>query len=203
MPKKYNFTKEDLYRKYHEEKKSAFDIANEYSCDHKTIRSWMKKFKIPVKSASEYNYHCKNTYTSPSLDKLMSPLSIAAHMIYLCEGWHTNKTTVLVFVNQDTQLIDLFIACINSTYQYEGIPKISVRYNINCESSQIIAEEYKGIYKNDDTPIFENNDRQRKNPILCVRVGGKRMSREFIDNCYVITRNLVGTLGLETASTSF
>lgn len=203
MPKKYNFTREDLHKKYHEERKSAFDIANEYGCDHKTIRSWMKKFDIPVKSASEYNYQCKNTYTSPSLNELMTPTSIAAHMIYLCEGWHTDKTTVLAFVNQDTQLIDLFINCVKNVYQYEGTPKISVKYNFDCENSQVIAGEYKEIYKNGETPIFENNDRQRKNPILCVRLGGKRMSREFIDNCYVIMRNLVGTPGLEPGSNSF
>jgi hypothetical protein len=193
MPKKYNFTKEDLHKKYHVEKKSAFDIANEYSCDHKTIRSWMKKFDIAVKSSSDYNYYCKNTHVSPTFKQLMDPISIAAHMAYLCEGWHTNKTNTLIFCNQDTQLIDLFVDCINQTYKYEGAPKVTVCYNYNCKTSIKKADEYKVLYKNSGQPILESNDKSRKNPILRVRAGGKRLSREFIDNCYVILRNLSTT----------
>lgn len=189
MPR-YNFTREELYTKYHTEKKSAFDIAKEYNCDHKTIRSWMKKFNISVKSAEEYNYQCKIDYVSPTKEMIFEPLSIAAHMVYLCEGWHTNSTTGLFFCNQDTQLIDIFLTCVMNTYKYQAVPPVSIVYNFNCELSIQKAQEYKDLYSNRRVRIQEHKDNQRKNPILRVRVGGKKMSREFIDNCYLIMREL-------------
>ena len=189
MPR-YNFTREELYTKYHEEHKSAFDIAEEYGCDHKTIRSWMKKLDIPVKSAEEYNYQCRVEYTSPSEEQLFEPLSIAAHMIYLCEGWHTNKTTSLSFCNQDTQLIDMFLTCVMHTYQYKNVPPLSISYNFDCPISLEKAKEYENLYDNRKVRIQRHNDSQRKNPIMRIKVGGKRMSKEFVDNCYRITREL-------------
>lgn len=202
MPR-YNFTFNELNELYHTQQMSAFDIAKKYHCDHKTIRSWMKKLNVPIKTASEYNYQCRNSHTAPSEDKLLEPVSIAAHMIYLCEGWHTNSTTVLQFCNQDTQLVDLFIACINHTYEYHGKLRISVCYNHNCNLSKKKATEYLKLYDTTSYTITEQNDTTRKNPIIRVAAGGKKMSREFIDNCYWLTRYLVGTPGLEPGSTCF
>ena len=202
MPR-YNFTFDELNELYHTQKMSAFDIAKKYDCDHKTIRSWMKKLDVPVKMASEYNYQCRNTHRNPTEKELMSPLSIAAHMIYLCEGWHTNSTTVLQFSNQDTQLIDLFIDCVNKIYHYQGNLRISCCYNFGCAKSKNKVNEYKAIYQNHNYKFTENRDKTRKNPILRVSAGGKKMSREFIDNCYWLTRRLVGTPGLEPGNNSF
>jgi hypothetical protein len=154
----------------------------------------MKKLGISVKSKEEYNYQCKTEYTSPTKEMLFEPISIAAHMVYLCEGWHTNNTTYLDFVNQDTQLIDIFLYCVKNTYLYSSMPRIAVVYDFKCEESSVKALEYVKIYENEPIKLLKFNDKQRENPILRIRAGGKRMSKEFIDNSYLITRELTKSL---------
>ena len=104
----YKFTKEELYYHYHDKQLNPFQISSIYGCNHKTIRAWMKKFDIPLRLPSEYNFIGKKSYSEPSETMLLTPLSVSVHTMYICEGWHTANAGSLVFTNQDVQMIQLF-----------------------------------------------------------------------------------------------
>lgn len=165
---------------------SPYDIAKVFECDHKTVRSYLKKYSIPLRTPQEYNYLSKKSHSSPSQQVLLSSLSVAGHVAYLCEGWHTGSTDCLSFCNQDTQLIDLFCQTIVEVYSYTSAPRISIRLNKDCEESVNKARRYQEIYEGAGLA----NDRSRKNPILVVQAGGRNFSREFISNAYLILSQL-------------
>lgn len=180
--KKKKITKELLEKKYLTELKNPYEIAKELSCDHKTIRSYLRHYDIQLRTPSEYNYLSHKTHISPSQSDIYSNESIAAHIAYLCEGWHTEKTSMISFSNQDTQLIDLVSKILITLYRVNKI-------NINIHTKDKINSrylEYKNLYPEATTVL----DKTRKNPIIVVRCGGKILAREFIENCYTILRSM-------------
>jgi mannosyltransferase OCH1-like enzyme len=170
-----------LEQLYINERKNPYEIGNILGCNHKTVRAYLRKHNIQLRTAQEYNYLPKRTHTSPTTEQLNSKLSIMAHIMYICEGWHTEKTDMLNFVNQDTALIDIFIKCLEQIYNYKTIT-VEISFNNNDKSSLDKVRIYEEIYSNRKTR--RSNDPTRKNPILRVKAGGKNLAREFIDNAY-------------------
>lgn len=186
----YNFTKNELDNLYTNLKMNPYEIAAKYNCNHKTIRAWLTKFEIKRREASEYNYLPRMTFAEPTNQQLFTPLSIAAHTMYICEGWHTEKTNCLMFVNQDTALIKTFTKCILETYRYASPIRYNIKYNKSCQPSCNKALDYESILQATDVKIFHCNDISRKNPIICTQIGGKNMARCFISNCYKILSSI-------------
>ncbi len=180
-----DITKDDLERLYHGDKLNPYQIADVFGCDHKTVRAYLKRHQIQTRSASEYTYLAKTTHADPTVEALYSRLSVAAHVAYICEGWHTEKTNNLYFCNQDTALIDVFVKCVEEVYAYRG--KIAIEIAYNKSNKYEIVDHYKTIYA--DRYVRESNDPTRKNPIIRVKVGGKNLARAFIDNAYTILRS--------------
>lgn len=172
--------KEILYKLYIEEQKNPYEIADILSMNHKTIRSYLKKYNIPLRTASEYNFLAKKNYINPSKESLSSPISIAAHTAYLCEGWHTKKTNYISFCNQDPNLINLIIKCLEKIYFAKSI-SISILGKTHNE-----CEIFHKMYISSNVII----DKNRKNPIIRVKCGGKMLARDFISNAYMILSNL-------------
>lgn len=171
---------EKLRKLYLEELLNPYQIAEQLGCNHKTVRSYLKKYRIPLRTASEYNYLPRKTHICPSEEELSHSKSIAAHIAYLCEGWHTSKTNMINFVNQDTQLIDLFVGLLKNTYQVK-----SVRLEVaapNKESASLLLDIYPTAKFRQDT--------SRKKAIVKVLSGGKSLARDLIQNAYKILNSL-------------
>jgi hypothetical protein len=169
---------------YNIQKLNPYEIGKILNCDHKTVRAYMVKHGIKTRSASEYNYLPKKSHTSPTTNELYSPLSIADHIAYLCEGWHTSRTNRLNFTNQDSQLVKLFIECLRKIYKYSSPIGIFINYNFMKNESFPTVDRYKEIFSKEK--VYLPNDSTRKNAILRVDVGGKNLAREFIANAYDI-----------------
>lgn len=176
-----HITKTELEELYIKKELSPYQISDELKCNHKTIRAYLKKYNIPMRTAQEYNYLAKKSHTSPSIKSLQSNLSIMGHIMYLCEGWHTNSTNMLSFCNQDISIIKIFIRCLNEIYHCKTV-NVSITYNKSDKLSVDKAEELSQFFDS----ISLINDSSRKNPIITVRSGGKNLSREFIANAYQI-----------------
>lgn len=177
---KKDLTRNILYNLYIEERKTPYEIARHFNCDHKTVRKYLKTHDIPLRTASEYNYVARCSHINPSPELLLSPLSIAAHIAYLCEGWHTEKTSNFNFSNTDPNLIDIEIRCLQEIYQAK-----TIRITITSPDKQS-AGNFTRFYPNAKLYI----DKSRKNPIIRLFSGGKTLARDFIKNAYAILHSL-------------
>lgn len=186
-----------LIELYIVQKMNPYQIAEELGCNHKTVRSYLVRHDIPLRSSSEYNYLPRKSHSSPSLEALQSPLSVAAHTAYLCEGWHTDKTDYLSFCNQDPALIRLFIRSLREVYRYTSTIRVVISHNGSEESTPKVSA-YRDLFK--EEKVFLSNDTSRKNPIVIIKAGGKNLAREFIANAYSLLSCLVGPAGLEPAT---
>lgn len=173
---KNKITKQLLKKKYINENKNPYQIAEELSCNHKTVRSYLRKFNIPLRTASEYNFLAHKNFTSPNKTKLLSKKSIAAHIAYICEGWHTDKSNQISFSNQDTSLIDLVDWCLREIYQVKNT-RIIILANTKEQCSHFFQ-----IYP--DAKFIR--DESRKNPIVRLHSGGKMLVRDVVQNAYKI-----------------
>lgn len=164
---------------------TVYTISDKLNIDHKIIRSFLKLNNLPLHSIK--NTSNKKSFIEPNNDLLFSPLSILAHTIYLCEGWHTSKTNLLSFVNQDVQLIKTFCECLKTTYQYKTIISISLVYNHSDDKSIQKTQELLTHFQNKENyVIYLVNDSTRKNPIIRINAGGKNLAYLFIENAYKI-----------------
>lgn len=175
-----NLKPEVLKNLYLKKEMTPYEIAKALKCNHKTVRSYLKKYKIPLRIASEYNFLAKQNYIKPPKEKLMEAKSIAAHVAYLCEGWHTEKSNHVSFCNQDTQLIDLIIWMLKEVYKVKTL-QVVISYSEGSDISSLTE-----IYPEARLSI----DGTRKNPIVRVRSGGKMLVRDLVQNCYMILNSL-------------
>lgn len=169
-----NLEEELLRQLYLEEQKTPYEIGQILGCEHKTVRKYLRIYKIPLRSASEYNYLAKKSHITPSEEKLRTPVSLMAHVAYLCEGWHTEKTSSLSFCNTDPLLVDLFLECLSVTYNVT-----TIRLCIVAKTQEEI-DKLKIHYPTSHS-CLEND---RKTPIIRVRAGGFKLAEEFISNAY-------------------
>lgn len=170
-----------LENQYLIQKKNPYEIGELLQLNHKTVRAYLRKYKIPLRTSAEYNYINKATHVNPTdMKLLMAPLSIAAHTAYLCEGWHTVKSNQLYFCNQDPALIDLIIKCLEEVYQTKRI-----RMEV-CAKDKNEAIHFLSLYNNTRFQL----DLSRKNPIIRVHSGGKNLVRDFVKNAYTILNSL-------------
>lgn len=173
---------ESLLRKlYIIEQRTPYQIGEYLDCDHKTVRRYLRMYSIPLRSSSQYNYLCRKTHESPSKNQLKSPVAIAAHTAYLCEGWHTENTSRLHFCNTDPMLIDLFIKSLKEIYKVR-----TLRLYIQCESqdtSKVLSAKYP--------EAVVQVTKARKTPIVIVRAGGKVLAEEFLRNAYSIVKEII------------
>lgn len=162
-----------------------YTLSENLDINHKIIRSFLNENKLQCSLRKKTR--SIDTYTSPSEEVLLSPLSIITHQIYLCEGWHTNKTDTLSFFNQDIHLIKIFCQCLIDVYNYKNIIPISFVYNKNDVNSNLMVDQ---LMKNFTNPniynIYFTHDSTRKNPIIKVKTGGKNLAFLFIENAYKI-----------------
>jgi predicted transcriptional regulator len=158
-----NTSKEFLQKHYLQQKLTPYKIAELLGVNHKTVRSYLKKYRIPMRTASEHNFLARKSHTSPDNKKLQSKLSVAGHSAFLCEGWHTEKTNAFYFCNTDPALVLLVFNMLIKIYQ---VKRIAV---------QIMAKEKTSTEKLFD--IFPEasfvKEKDRKNPIVRLRCGGK------------------------------
>lgn len=173
-----NFEESQLRQLYIDQEKTPNEIAGIFGCDHKTIRKYLRLHQIPLRSASEYNYLCKKTHTTPTPEELHTPLSLKAHIAYLCEGWHTENTTGLNFCNTDPLLINLMVDCLQKIYRVTHLTYV-INANTEYEAKVLLL-----LYPNAKTYIEEG----RKTPIIRLKAGGKVLAREFISNAYALLR---------------
>jgi len=175
-----NISKELLKKYYLQQKLTPYKIAELIGVNHKTVRSYLKKYQIPMRTASEYNFLARKSHTNPSKKKLQSKLSIAGHSAFLCEGWHTEKTNAFYFCNTDPALVLLVLNMLKRIYQ---VKRVAV---------QIMAKEKTETKKLFD--IFPEAsfvvEKDRKTPIVRLRCGGKNLAREVIENSYRIITSL-------------
>ena len=172
--------KEVLEELYLTQQLNPYQIGKLLSCNHKTVRAYLRKHSIPLRSASEYLYLACVSHVKPTSEALASARSYAAHVAYLCEGWHTDKTDYISFSNQDAQLIDLVVWLLVEVYQVKRY-----RLVIAC-SDREKCDSYFGLYPNARFQM----DPSRKNPIVRVLAGGKTLARELIQNAYSLLTNL-------------
>lgn len=170
------FTKEQLHQLYIIEELNPYQIGKRLGADHKTIRAHLRKQSIQLRTASEYNFLAHKNYEKPTEELLMSPKSIAAHVAYLCEGWHTEKTSCVSFCNQDQQLIELVSWCLKNVYKAKTI-RISV-----CGPTRAACATHFELYPD----ARFSTDTSRKNSIIRVNSGGKMLARDLVQNCYMI-----------------
>ena len=182
-----NITKDYMFEEYYINNLNLFEIAQKTACDYKIIRGYMNLFEIPIKEQKTLNLLFHKSYNEPNLASLLQSNSIIAHSIYLCEGWHTEKTNQLIFTNQNVNLIFKFTNCLFHIYDYNKPVFIEICYNFTCEKSLIQAIEYKKYFENNKLyNVYMNNDSTRKNAILRVKAGGNNLSNLFIHNAYKI-----------------
>jgi DNA-binding CsgD family transcriptional regulator len=172
--------KEILEKLYILENKNPYEIAEILDLNHKTVRSYLRKFDIKLRTASEYNFLAKKNYSLPSEEDLYSGLSIAAHTAYLCEGWHTSKTNYIYFCNQDPNLINIVSKCLKQLYKVSNI-SITI-----CGNNKDSCLNFLNIYPGSKFSI----DLNRKNPIIRIKSGGKMLARDFISNAYKLLNSL-------------
>ncbi len=170
------FTKEQLEDMYLVQKKTPSKIAEHFGCDHKTIRKYLRMYDIPLRSASEWNYLPRFTHVSPTQEALQTPVSLIGHALYLAEGWHTEKTTSLYFCNTDPLLLHAFINCVQKVYQCSRV-KLTIQAS-TLESAQKLLKDFPG------TVVYL--DPLRKKPLVRVKIGGKVLSKEFIENARML-----------------
>ena len=139
-----------------------YQISNKSNIEHKILRSFLNSFKLSCKFKHNTNY--KKNFITPNDDNLFSPLSIIAHNLYLCEGWHTNKTNRLYFFNQDIKIIKIFCQCLTKIYNYSNIIPIFITYNKNDLQSINTVEHLKKEFNDNNVyKIYFINDSNRKN----------------------------------------
>lgn len=166
--------KQQLQILYVQDLKSPGEIAKILGCDHKTVRKYLRLYSLPLRAAAEYNYLPRASHTSPSGELLTSRRSIAAHAAYLCEGWHTEKTTRLSFCNTDPLLVDLMVDCLLNVYR---VKKLSFKI---CAATREEADSLLSKYPSAQFYV----DPLRKTPIVRLDAGGRTLASEFIANCY-------------------
>lgn len=177
------FTNKLLTELYINQELNPYEIAKRFNCNHKTVRFYLKKHNIPLRTRSEYNSLSHKTYAEPTLDLLKTPLSLILHSLYKCEGITSAKTYVLSFCNQDVNLIKQFCLGMQKIYRYESTILFSIEYNFHCTNSVLIVEHYKTLLSDfPNSTISYCNRRERKNPIIRVSLGGRRLSELFFIN---------------------
>lgn len=162
-----------------------YELSDYFKIDHKKIRSLLILYEIKLPN-NKYTHHL-HSYIEPNNDELFSKSSIVSHSLYLCEGWHTEKTNHLSFANQNIELVKIFCNCIFNIYKYNKPILITIFYNFNDLESVQKAELYLKEF-NDSTKYNVKicQDQNRKNPIIRTRIGGKNFARLFIENGYKI-----------------
>lgn len=170
-------TLKDLYLS---ELLNPYEIGTKLGCNHKTVRSYLRKYGIQMRLASEYNYLPRTTHEQPPDELLRSSLSIAGHVAYLCEGYHTEKSDGFQFVNQDPQMIDLEIMMLKTVYKAR---KLRIRVVAACEAD---AAVFLALYPE----ARYQKDTSRKNPIIRLHCGGKRLVRDVVQNAYKLLETL-------------
>ena len=173
--------REELFTLYVTKKLNPYQIATQLGCNHKTIRAYLRKFDVPIRSASEYNFLARASHSEPSEENLLSKKSIAAHIAYLCEGCHSAKARNFGFCNQDPVLIDLILWLLSEVYSYTKKPYIVV-----CGPDKDSAKHFLDLYPESSFQL----DKQRKNPIIRVRAGGKNLVRLVTSNAYKLLSTL-------------
>ena len=172
-----NIDKEKLNDLYVNQQLNPYEIAEQFQCDHKTVRKYLKLYEIPLRSASEYNFLARKNFVKPTEELLNSSKSIAAHIAYLCEGWHTEKTNHVYFCNTDPQLIQLMVWLLTKVYVVKNI------------SYELITSEDTSLLM-----IFPKCrvtiDKNRKTPIIRIKSGGKMLARDLIQNAYSFLKDL-------------
>jgi hypothetical protein len=171
---------EVLRQLYIVEQQSIYAVSQQLECNHKTVRAYLIKHGIPLRTASEYNYLPRSTHVEPSIESCFTPKAVAAHVAYLCEGWHTPKTNMVQFVNQDPQLIDLVAWLLKEVYQVKRV-RIVV-----AAATKEQAEAFLTLYPE----ARYAKDPSRKNPIIQVKAGGWKLARNLIENAYSVLRSL-------------
>lgn len=169
-----HFDKDQLYKLYVTDKLNPNQIGEILSCNHKTVRKYLRLFCIPLRTASEFNFLSKASHENPTKELLESQLSIVGHSLYMCEGWHTEKTNIICFVNTDPLLIDTFINFLNSIYKVKTI-RISI-YTKTIEEANILLRKYPNAKV--------RLDPDRNLPLIRIESGGNYLARELIQNCY-------------------
>jgi hypothetical protein len=177
-----NFTKELLYDLYVIQKLNPYEIGKKLLCNHKTVRSYLKKHKIPLRTASEYNYINRSSHINPNRKVLENPKTIAAHIAYLCEGWHTEKSNCWYFCNTDTQLIDLVVSDLRQTYKAKTIRFVICTSNMDNTATILLLEKYP------NAKVYL--EESRITPIVRVYSGGKTLVRDYVQNAYNILSSL-------------
>jgi hypothetical protein len=175
-----NLSKKILVELYTVKKLTPYKIGEILGCNHKTIRAYLKNYDIPIRTAPEYNYLPRVSHQNPNGSSLMSHKSIAGHIAFLCEGWHTNKTNVFSFCNQDPNLVNLIIEVLSTIYKVKTI-RIVI-----AGPTKDSCRTFLNLYKDAKVVI----DPERKNPIIRVYSGGKTLARDFIKNAYDILSSL-------------
>lgn len=177
------FTNKLFTELYINQQLNPYEIAKQFKCNHKTVRSYLKKNGIQLRNCSEYNSLARKTYTEPTLELLDTPLSLILHSIYKCEGTNLINTLTLCFCNQDVNLIKQFCFGMQKIYKYESTILFSIEYNFHCTNSELIVGHYKNLLSNfPNSAISYCNRIERKNPIIRVRAGGKRLGELFLKN---------------------
>ena len=168
----------------HNENLDIFSLSHTFKIEHKILRSFLNSNNLTCKLKENTSH--KKSFFPPEEALLFSPLSIIAHSIYLCEGWHTNKTDCLSFCNQDLQLIKIFCQCLISIYQYNTKIAVTLVYNPHDKNSIELIEDISKEFTSNIYLLYCNHDTTRKNPIIRVKIGGKNLSYLFIENAYKI-----------------
>lgn len=161
---------------YVNQQKTPVEIGEYFQCDHKTVRKYLRLHRIPLRPASEYNYLARKTHESPTDAQLKTLVSIKGHIAYLCEGWHTEKTTCLNFCNTDPLLINVFVSCLQQIY------KVGKYRSTICASSSEEAEPLFSLHPHSKLVL----DKKRITPIVRINAGGVVLAREFIANAYYL-----------------
>lgn len=165
---------------YESEKLTPNQISLKLGVNHKTIRSHLKRHGIKMRDSTEYNYLPRKTHDVPSQEDLFSNISIMAHTAYWCEGWHTHKTSFLLFCNTNPKLIDLFVTCLTKVYR---VKHISYRIILCCEEDLAHFEKH---YPEAKFSIDEN----KKCPLVEVKAGGVHLADLFVSNAKFILERI-------------
>lgn len=172
-------SKEELMDLYLTKQLNPYEIAKELECDHKTVRRYLRLHQIKLRTASEYNFLAHKNYSKPTEALLNSSKSIAAHIAYLCEGWHTVKTSEISFCNTDSQLIQLVVWLLEKVYCVRNI-----RYFLYTAEDTSLLDIFP------TARIVIEPD--RKTPMIRIRSGGKMLARDLVQNAYMFLNELNG-----------
>lgn len=175
-----NLSKSVLINLYHTKKLNPYEIGKILECDHKTVRRYLKLHNIKTRSASEYNFLPRISHKNPKKRDYTTKKSVAAHIAYLCEGWHTNKSTSFYFCNTDPNLCDLILWCLKNVYKVDNI-----RIRVLAKSEEH-AKHLLRLYPDSKFTL----DKERKTPITRIHAGGRALVRDFVQNAYEILASL-------------